>query len=158
MPRPPKYPLEPLLEHRERKVDDATAELGSKVAAREAAEAARVRAERARREAEERAAAVRAEEAAKLAGGELRAVDLARKEAWEAAVRSEMSELTRTVDHAGAQAAAACTDEANARRALAREKADHDVVAKDKGRFDDARRRAVEAAEEENAEEAWRRR
>src|SRR5262245_29059751 len=40
MPRPPKYPLEPLLEHRERKVDDATAELGGAVRHREDAEAA----------------------------------------------------------------------------------------------------------------------
>jgi hypothetical protein len=156
MPRPPKYPLEPLLGHRERKVDDATVELGAAIAQREAAEAARLRAERARREAEERAAAIRADEAARLAKGELRAVDLARKEAWEVAVAAQMSDLTRDVAKAEREAASAHEGEASARAELARTKADRDVVAKDKGRFVDAQRRAAEAADEENAGEAWR--
>ena len=155
MARPPKYPLEPLLEHRERRVDDATAELGDAVRAREAAEAAKARAEAARREEEERAARLRAAEAALLAQGELRAVDLARAQAWEHAEQRTIEELAgaerRATEHAGT--ARATEDEA--RIELAKKKADRDVVAKDEARFLDKQRRDREAREEEAAEEAW---
>lgn len=156
MPRPPKYPLEPLLDHRERKVGDATAELGGAVRRREGAEAARARAERTKREAEERADAVRRAEAARLVGGELRAVDLARAQAWEVAASAEASELARVVERTVEEVATARAGEEQARADLAQKKAEHDVVQKDKGRFEDGRRRAAEAAAEENAAEAWR--
>ena len=156
MPRPRQYPLDPLLAHRERKVDEATAELGDAVKQRELAEAERLRAERAKETAEARASAIRDEERSRLQGGELRAVDLARAQAWEVAVSAEMQTLGRAVETAAADVDAKRTDEAEARGALAQKKAEHGVVEKDKERFTLAKRRAAEAAEEENAEEAWR--
>lgn len=156
MARSSKYPLEPLLQHRERKVDDATAELGDAVRAREDAEEAKRRAERAKQEAEERAARVRAEEAERLERGELRAGDLAAAGQWEVGVRHAIADLARVEGQAGARAEEARTAEDEARAALAREKADRDVVAKDRARFTDKVRRVSEAAEEESAEEAHR--
>lgn len=155
MARPPKYPLEPLLEHRERHVESATAELGDAVRAREAAEQAKARAEAARRQEEERAAKLRAAEASLLAQGELRAVDLARAQAWEHAEQRTIEELAAAERRAAESAGAARSAEEEARIELARKKADHDVVAKDQARFVDRQRRDREAREEEAAEEAW---
>jgi hypothetical protein len=155
MPRNPKYPLEPLREHRDRKVDAATAQLGDAVRAREAADDAKRRAEQQRVAAEERAAAVRQAEAGLLANGELRVADLARAEAWEHAASVEMADLGRSVARADGQVTAARDAEVQARGELAQKKADLDVVAKDEARFDAGVRRARDAAEEEAAEEVF---
>src|SRR4051812_13466825 len=135
MPRNPKYPLEPLREHRDRNVDAATAQLANAVRAREAAEEAKRSAEEERQQADARAAAVRQDEAVLLAGGELRVADLARAQAWEHAATVELADLGRVVARASADASAACDAEGDARAELARKKADLDVVTKDKARF-----------------------
>jgi hypothetical protein len=152
----PKYPLDPLLKHRNRRVDDAKASLGDAVRAREAAEAAVRRAEAARRQAEDRAARVRAEEQKRLARGELRAVDLARGDAWELAARAEIDRLASAVEEAEKNERRARDAEEDARAALARTMADRDVVRKDEARFQQRVAKAVLAAEEEAAEEAFR--
>jgi len=155
MPRNPKYPLEPLREHRDRRVDAATAQLGDAVRTREAADDAKRRAEQERLDAEARAAAVRKDEAALLANGELRVADLARAEAWEHAVGVEMTDARSAVARAHGHLAAARDAEVQARGELAQKKADLDVVTKDEARFDAGVRRAREAAEEESAEEVF---
>ncbi|MBX3193447.1 MAG: hypothetical protein KF819_41075 [Labilithrix sp.] len=155
MPRTPKYPLEQLREHRDRRVDAATAELGQAVRSREAAEEAKRRADRERDDAEARAAAVRSAEADRLASGELRAVDLARAEAWEHAARGEIAALAGAADRAEGQRRDADDAEVRARGALAQTKAERDVVAKDEARFVDRVRREHEAKEEEAAEEVF---
>ena len=155
MPRNPKYPLEPLREHRDRKVDAATAQLGEAVRTREAADEARARAEQERGAAEARSAAVRQDEADLLAKGELCVADLARAEAWEHAASAEMADLGRSVARAEDHLLAARNAEVQARGELAQKKADLDVVAKDEARFDAGVRRARDAAEEESAEEAF---
>lgn len=152
----PKYPLKPLLEHRERMVDDATASLGQAVRTRETAEQARLRAEAAKREAEERAARVKAEEAERLARGELRVVDLARGEAWEIGARAEIGKLASAASSAEEHALRAHEEEADARGELARKLADRDVVVKDEARFGERLKKRAIAAEEEAAEEAFR--
>ena len=152
----PKYPLKPLLEHRERQVDDATTELGRAVRERENADAVRARAEIERRGAEERAARVRSEEAERLARGELSVADLARGQAWEVGARAHIGQLTRVVELAEQKVEEARDGEAGARVDLARTMADRDVVAKDESRFVDRAKRRVLAAEEEAAEEAYR--
>ncbi len=152
----PKYPLKPLLEQRERNVDDATAELGGAIRAREAADAARVRAERERLEEEERAQRVRREEADRLARGELRAADLAHAQAWEIAAHAQIEQLERAVSAARQGAEQARDAEQVARTELARKMADRDVVAKDETRFVDRLKKRALAAEEEAAEEAYR--
>ena len=153
MPRNPKYPLEPLREHRDRHVDSATAQLGDAVRAREAADDAKRRAEDERREAEARAAGVRGDEAARLANGELRVADLARAQAWEHAANAAIDDLGRAIGRADGKLAAAQEAEHQARAALAQKKADLDVVVKDQARFEAGARKTREAAEEEAAEE-----
>jgi hypothetical protein len=155
MPRNPKYPLEPLREHRDRGVDAATAELGDAIRARESAEAAQRAAEQEKRDAEARAAAVRADEASRLERGELRAVDLARANAWEVGAAAEIGGLANAVANAEARTGDAREAESGARAELAQKKADRDVVAKDEARFHDRARRARDAAEEEAADEAY---
>ncbi len=155
MPRPPKYPLTPLREHRDRNVDASTAALGNAVRAREGADHAKREAERERSEAQSRAAAVRSEEAERLARGELRAADLAHGGAWEQGAQAEITGLGHAVDRADGRLAAACDVEGAARAALAQKKADLEVVLKDEARFDDKARRARDMAEEEAADEAF---
>lgn len=155
MPRNPKYPLEPLREHRDRHVDAATVQLGDAVRAREAADDAKRRAEEERREAELRAQSVRLDEADRLANGELRVADLARAQAWEHGASAELDDLGHAIVRADGKLAAAQDAEHEARAALAQKKADLDVVVKDEARFDAGARNAREAAEEEAAEEAF---
>ncbi len=155
MPRNPKYPLAPLREHRDRKVEAATAELGGAVRAREAADAAKRAAEQERLAAAARAEAVRAEEAARLARGELRAADLAHGQAWEYGAQTHLAHLADAEARAAERVTATQAVEGAARLGLAHEKADLDVVVKDQGRFEDRARRAREGAEEEAAEEVF---
>ena len=155
MPRNPKYPLATLREHRDHKVESATAELGDAVRAREAADDAKRAADRDREEAEARAAAVRDDEAGRLARGELRADDLARAQAWEYAARAELTDLAHAADRASGHLDAKRDAEADARASLAHEKADLDVVVKDEARFDQQVHRARDVAEEQAAEEVF---
>ena len=155
MPRNPKYPLEPLREHRDRKVEHATAELGEAVRAREAADEAKRRADQDRAETLAHAATVRDDETGRLANGELRVADLARAQAWEHAVSVELGDRDRTVSRAAGELGSAQQREAGARRELAQKKADLDVVAKDEARFDADARRVRDASEEEAADEVF---
>jgi hypothetical protein len=155
MPRNPKYPLEALREHRDRNVEAATSQLGEAIRVRESAGEAKERAETERARAEARAAAVRNDEAARLANGDLRVEDLARAQAWEHGASAEFDDLGRAVERAEGRLVAARDAETGARAALAQKKADLDVVAKDEARFDERTRRAREAAEEEAADEVF---
>ena len=155
MPRNPKYPLAPLREHRDRRVEHATAQLGDAVREREAADEAKLRTEQERAEAAARAANVRSEEANQLLSGELRVADLARAQAWEYGASLEMAERERAIDLAASRLVAAGELETGARAALAQTKADRDVVAKDEARFDAGVRRDREANEEEAADEVF---
>jgi hypothetical protein len=155
MPRNPKYPLEALREHRDRNVDAATSQLGDAIRVREAAGDAKRSSEAERQEAEARANAVRGDEAARLANGELRVEDLARAQAWEHGATAELEDLGRAVHRAEGRLVAAQEAEATARTVLSQNKADRDVVAKDEARFDERTRRAHEAAEEEAVDEVF---
>ncbi len=155
MPRNPKYPLEPLREHRARTVEAATVQLGDAVRAREAADAAKRIAEERRHEAEVRVAAVRKNEADLLGRDGLRVADLAHAQAWEHAAGAELADLGRAVARAEEGVTSAAGAESHARAGLATKKADLDVVAKDHARFADGVRRAGEAAEQEAADETF---
>jgi hypothetical protein len=152
----PKYPLQPLLEHRERAVDDRTAELGGAVRAREEADRARSAAAASQLAAEDEAAATRAAERAMLAEGVLRAGDLARGQAWEIGAQARIADLARVTASAEARAGEAQRGEDAARGELAHAMADRDVVAKDETRFQQKVAKKLAAAEEEQAEEAYR--
>lgn len=155
MTRSPKYPLDPLLEHRARGADDATAALGAAVAACEGARRAVEAADRERRDAEARAEEIRLREAGMLSDGQLRAVDLARIEAWEIAMKVTLEEKREALDRRERALADAQHAEAEARARLAVAKAEHDAVAKDKERFASRARHAAFAVEEEAAEDAY---
>lgn len=151
-----KYPLKPLLEHRERAADDRTKELGKAVRAREEADAAKARAEEIRLAAERAADAVRANEAALLAQGELSVADLSRGQAWEIGAQARIGDLRRAEVAADGRVRDARSAEGQARGALAGALADRDVVAKDEARFVERIEKKKLAAEEEQAEEAFR--
>lgn len=150
-----KYPLDPLLDVRGRGVDTAKAELGESVKARGRAEHERERAEERRREAEARAQQRRDAERAELERGALRAVDLARGDAWEVAASAEAQELEGEVARAADVVARARAQEAEALAALAQRKAEHAVVERDKEKFRARAKKAVEQKEDEAGDEAF---
>jgi len=152
----PKYPLQPLLEHRERAVDDRTAELGGAVRTRETAEHRSLDAAAAQQAAEASAAATRAKEQEMLGAGVLRAGDLARGQAWEIGAQAQIADLARVTASAEAKADEARRGENDARQGLAHAMADRDVVIKDEARFQQKVAKKQASAEEEQAEEAYR--
>jgi hypothetical protein len=151
-----KYPLEPLLALREKKVESATSELAGAMRGREAA-ARTLRAAEVRRDAQAQAAArIRAVELEALAKGELCARDLARVDAWGVRVAAERAALAASVDRAATADRAAREVEGEARGALAVRHADAQVAEAHHERWTEERRKTVEAREEEASAEAWR--
>ena len=149
-----KYPLDPLLDLRERQVDEATRDLAKAVDARQKAESTKRAAEAARETAEERAARAREAEREALEKGELRAGDLMRAQAWEIGVAKEHEQLSKQVAAAAQGELEAREQENGARGALATRQADADVVDKDKDRFVAKEQQKQIAKEEEAADEA----
>jgi hypothetical protein len=149
-----KYPLDPLLDLRERQVDDAAHHLAKAVDARQKAENAKRVAEAARETAEERAARAREAEREALERGELRAGDLMRAQAWEVGVAKEHEQLAKQVAAAAQGEDEARDHENGACGSLAARQADAEVVEKDKDRFVATERNEQIAKEEEAAEEA----
>jgi hypothetical protein len=152
----PKYPLEPLVALREKKVEEAATELAEAMRRREAAGRA-LRAAEARREAQARVAAgIRGAELEALSEGRLRARDLARTDAWGVRAAAERDALTAAVQRAGAADAKAREGEGEAKAGVAARRAEARVVGAHRERWDDDRRRGLEAREEEASAEAWR--
>ena len=154
--RTTKYRLEPALRVRTARVDDATRDLAGAVRARELAEKKRVAAEEAQARADEAARVVRDAERAALEDGRRSAGELVRGDAWEARMRAEAAEHAKRVAQARTQEGGATRAEQGAQKNLASKKADAEVIAKDRARWDERERRAREASEEEAAAEAWR--
>jgi hypothetical protein len=152
----PKYPLEPLAALREKKVERATTELAGALRTREAA-ARTLRTAEARRDAQEQAAArVRAAELEALAKGELRARDLARVDAWGVRAGAERAALVTIVDRAATAEGTAREAEAQAQASLVVRHADARVVEVHRERWNEERRKDLEARDEQASEEAWR--
>jgi hypothetical protein len=151
-----KYPRKSVLEHRERRAEDATRDLSRAVNEREHAEHEESAAEHAREEAAAEAERAREEERAALARGELTAADLASQGAWEVRLAAEARALETRVRETQSQAEAAREQERAAVLELSNRKADVDVLTKDRERFEAAQRKSAEAREEEAAAEAHR--
>jgi hypothetical protein len=147
--RRPKYTLEPLVELRERRAEEATKELAGAVAQREQAERVRAAAEMRRASLDAQARAVREVEARALSLGELHVADLARADAWELRVASERAKRDEAVSRAREGEARARESETEARGRAAARQADAEVVKKDRARWDEAERKRGEAREEE---------
>lgn len=106
--------------------------------------------------AEAEATATRSAELKLLGEGVLSAADLARGQAWEIGAQARIADLARATANASAAADAASKAELAARGQLAQAMADRDVAAKDESRFKDRIVKKQVAAEEEQAEEAFR--
>jgi hypothetical protein len=154
--RPLKYPLEPLAELRDRRVDEAVGDLAHAARERDAAERKRRATERDILVHATTVERVRRAEAEALAQGGLRAADLAQAAAWEVRVAAERDGLASGLDQARAVEAAARGQEGRALDEVAERRAQAQVVAKDRARWDGARRKRAEAREEEALSEAWR--
>jgi hypothetical protein len=154
--RPPKYPLESLARVRQRAVDAAMGLLSSAVKARDAATRARQTAEQTHRDHERAAACVQEGERHALERGDLRAADLAREATWALRMASERARLSTGVERTKAAEAEATGAQLEAQAGVASRRADADVVAKDRARWDDARKKSAEARDEEAASEGWR--
>jgi hypothetical protein len=151
-----RYPLEPVAELRESKVDHAVRGLAVAIAGRDEAERGRRAAEDSRVSHDTAASGVRSAEADALARGELSVADLARADAWEVRVAAERAALTAEVDRTRAAEGRARAGEETARGEVASRRADARVIENDRARWTDAQRRQAEANEEEAASEAWR--
>lgn len=154
--RASKYRLELLVGFRDRRVDLAAGDHARSIRALAGAERTRATAEHAQREHREAAAALRCDEQTALAKGELRVADLAAGEAWGVRVESEDRVLRDRAEAARADEAKAQSDAERARTNLAERKVDADLVHKDRSRFDELQRKAIEARDEEASFEAWR--
>jgi hypothetical protein len=154
--RPQRYPLEPLSDLRDRRVEEATGMLAAVIRAKDAA-TARLRTALLRRDGHARATAgVRQAELEALGRGDLRARDLARVDAWGVRTGAERDALTAAVAAAQDVEAKERVRQAQAQASVAARTADAQVVASHRARWDEAGRRAVEASAEEAAFEAWR--
>jgi hypothetical protein len=154
--RPPKYPLEPLAELRDKKVDEAALDLAVATRARAAAQRKKLASEQ-KCEAHGAAAAhVRGAESLALARGELRVADLAHAEAWEARIAAERDALVSDVDRACAEEAGARVREKRALDDVASRKAEAQLVTKDRARWQEVLRKRADAKDEEASSEAWR--
>ncbi len=151
-----RYPLEPLAQVRERKVEGAVRELAQAVTARERAEAERLAQQARERAHAAKLAQVVAAEREALERGELHAADLARAHAWQLRTDAERAALQAAVDQArGAEQQSRGVEDA-ARGEVAARRADSDVVDKDRARWEAEGRKREEAKEEEAMNEAFR--
>lgn len=154
--RPPKYPLEPLAEVRDKKVDEAAGNLATTARERDAAKRRRLATEQKREAHASAAERVRTAEANALERGALRALDLAHADAWESRVAAEREKLASDVEHARADEERAHVAEEGARCELVSRTAEAHVVTKDRARWQDALRKRAESKEEEASSEARR--
>jgi hypothetical protein len=154
--RPRKYPLDPLARLREKQVGDATKLLSDAIRAREDAQRAEEAATSRRDSAVEDARLLAEREGAALERGELRSEDLARAAAWGVRVEADRVELEQRLARASEGTQAAQDDEAAAQGAIARARADAEVVSRDRARWDEAERKKEQTAEEDAASEAFR--
>ncbi len=154
--RPKKYPQEPLQKLRAKQVDDAALALANAVRAREEAERVERSNRKVQEDAETRARTTREAERAALERGELRAADLMRADAWGARVADEQTELQRRVTVASKRTETARGTESGAQSGVNRAQADEDVVTRDRERWEADVKKRVDAREEEDASEAWR--
>jgi len=151
-----KYPFELLGRLRKHEADEAARDLATATGTRDAAESER-RLAADRRDAHERAGShLRAQEIRALARGCLRVADLAQAQSWEVAFAAERRKLISSARESQAAAAAAldAVRRFQSRASLCLSNAE--LVARDRTRGNEARRKVHEAIDEEASFEAWR--
>jgi len=150
-----KYPLDPLARLRDKQVGDAAKLLSDAIRAREAAQRAEEAALAQRDAAVADARAVQEREDGALGRGELRAEDLARAAAWNARVEEDRAVLEARASVAARAAQAAQAHEGKAKDGVSLARAEAQVIARDRSKWEEAGRKKEEAAEEEGAAEAF---
>lgn len=151
-----KYPLDPLASLRAKQVGDAARLLSDAIRARQDAEHAEGALLTQKDEAATEATGLVDRERRALERGELRAEDLARASAWSVRVEAERADLEDRLAKAMSRTRAAHGVEASAQEGVARARADAEVVARNRVKWEDAGRKKDEAVEEEAADEAFR--
>jgi hypothetical protein len=154
--RPRKYPLDPLARLRGKEVDSATKLLSDAIRARQEAQRAEDAALARTESAAAESRAVTTGEDAALARGELRAADLVQGAAWRARDEIDRAELARGLMQAGKGTLLAHAEEKTAQTRIARARAEAEVVARDRARWEAEGRKKGEAAEEEAVAEAFK--
>jgi hypothetical protein len=154
--RPRKYPLDPLARLRDKQVGDATKLLADAIRAREEAQRVEAAAALRRDQAAEEARGLAEQEDGALVRGELRSQDLAHAAAWNVRVERERVALEERAVRASEGAERAEEREGTALDATARARAEAEVVARDRAKWEDRERKRRDAAEEETAAEAFR--
>lgn len=154
--RRPRYPLDPLAQQRDRRVEEAVRGLASAVSQREGVERRARTVEQANESHAAAVARVKDAESEALGRGELRAADLAHAHAWELRMEAERAALAAEQARARAAESAAREAEQRSRENVAQRRADADVVAKDRARWEAAQRKQSDAREEEAMAEAFR--
>ncbi|HXX69558.1 MAG TPA: hypothetical protein VEK07_20405 [Polyangiaceae bacterium] len=152
----PRYPLECVVQVHDGKVEKAKRDVAAAVGARRAADGARITAEERRDRHEALVGRVRVAELDALARGELRAGDLQRARQWALGVAAESARLRAEAERAQGEALRAGAVEERARAHLTARKVDAEATARNRARWQHARRAKVEAREEEASLEAWR--
>ncbi len=156
MVRARRYPLDPLARLREKQVGDATRLLSEAIRARQEADRGVVEVLARKENADAHTRALGDRERTALERGELRAEDLARAAAWSVRIEADRVDLERRLAKALEEAHAAQTGESSAQGGVGRARADVEVVARDRAKWEDARLKKEDAAEEEAGAEAFR--
>ena len=151
-----KYPLASLEELRKRKVDEGATALADARAERERAETTREALETAKRAVVDEAARVVEAEMAKLNANGMTAEGLRARYLFEEGARVKASLIDADIEHAKEHVAEARALEATRQTDLLARQADRRVVELDAERFRANVSAKVDAAEQEEAEEAWR--
>jgi len=151
-----KYPLEPLVDVRREHADAATRQLGESVRVRETREAELAAARARTLQHADTVHATEHREREALEQGTLRALDLARQNAWQLQQEREAEELAHRESRSAEAVLAAADEETQARAQTAARLAELKAVERDRERFREREKKVALAKEEEAAEEAWR--
>lgn len=151
----PEYPLEALRKLRDERVEAQVQSLAAQLARADAAEQRLRERERARREHAEQATESVQQEQARLAAGQATGADLLRVSEFEQAVRAQAALLERAEAEARQALAQERADEQKLRQKLSELEAEAEVVRKHEAGFRQHHADAVQKAEEEAALEQW---
>ncbi|MEO7110692.1 MAG: hypothetical protein ABI183_09660 [Polyangiaceae bacterium] len=149
-----KYRLDPLARARQAHVERASRSLGEASRAKVAAEQLRKRIEEDALRAESEAKRIRADEHAEVA--QVRAADLATYDQWEIRAQSERADREQRLQVAKAGESKEALRERAARAEVERRQAAAQVVERDRERWKQREAQRVEARQETEASEVWR--
>lgn len=150
-----RYPLEAVRDLRRKKVEDDARELAARTRAVKRAEAGHARARAERVQVEAQVDRCRKVELDELEAGRLKAADLERGAAWDAAARARIAELRDREQASDAALKASLGEEARAKKTLEQHHGESDVLERHRRAFLDEQARTLERVAEEAAADAF---